>query len=331
MRKSSWLFTAALIIVGALFVGPLFTISGFTGTSLYSRAPGNKAVPLDPAGVNFFAGPVGRDGYYPDIDAFAVRLNCGDKTLSRVGVSFPNSCNVTGAPITLLIECTGKTAGPAGIGPFKFVAFLDGPFNYQDWSWFRIPILAPMIPLDVMGCNILLKDTFAKTRFLVAYDESGDSPAIDITGKWFTKPPVTAPDGDQDGTPDADDPCPQVAFRLPPCTPVPVAEDHDQDAVPDTLDNCPDIPNNDQADTDSDGIGDVCDTVVPAPDDVDGDGVADADDNCPTTPNPDQDPKACSVIGIIDTVLEDTSVMLIMVAVAGILALLGFVLRLRGM
>lgn len=51
-------------------------------------------------------------------------------------------------------------------------------------------------------------------------------------------------------------------------------------------DNCPIRYNPDQADTDQNGIGDVCDTVGFG--DRDGDGVADADDNCPDTPNPDQ-------------------------------------------
>jgi hypothetical protein len=36
-------------------------------------------------------------------------------------------------------------------------------------------------------------------------------------------------------------------------------DDGDNDEIPDPLDNCPDDPNTDQADIDSDGIGDVCD------------------------------------------------------------------------
>jgi cysteine-rich repeat protein len=35
--------------------------------------------------------------------------------------------------------------------------------------------------------------------------------------------------------------------------------DRDADGIPDLTDNCPDIPNPDQADTDGDGTGDVCD------------------------------------------------------------------------
>jgi hypothetical protein len=63
--------------------------------------------------------------------------------------------------------------------------------------------------------------------------------------------------------------------------------DNDNDSVPDVSDNCPLATNNDQLDTDSDGLGDVCD---PAPNDADSDhdGVFDPDDNCPLTSNVDQ-------------------------------------------
>jgi hypothetical protein len=59
--------------------------------------------------------------------------------------------------------------------------------------------------------------------------------------------------------------------------------DTDGDGVLDVNDNCPSIANADQADNDSDELGDVCD-----PDD-DNDGVADGDDNCPLTANTTQD------------------------------------------
>ena len=58
--------------------------------------------------------------------------------------------------------------------------------------------------------------------------------------------------------------------------------DKDLDGVYDHLDNCPEIANEDQADTDGDGKGDVCDN------DKDGDGVLNSDDNCPETANEDQ-------------------------------------------
>ncbi len=61
-----------------------------------------------------------------------------------------------------------------------------------------------------------------------------------------------------------------------------IQPDNDSDGVPNASDNCPDTANFDQADLDSDGIGDVCD------DDLDGDGVLNGDDNCPETANADQ-------------------------------------------
>ena len=59
--------------------------------------------------------------------------------------------------------------------------------------------------------------------------------------------------------------------------------DADSDGVGDACDNCVNQPNFDQLDSDGDGQGDVCD-----PDD-DNDGVSDATDNCVFTPNPLQD------------------------------------------
>jgi hypothetical protein len=50
--------------------------------------------------------------------------------------------------------------------------------------------------------------------------------------------------------------------------------DSDGDGVVDSLDNCVNMANPDQADSDNDGMGDVCDT------DDDNDGVPDAYDQC---------------------------------------------------
>ena len=78
-----------------------------------------------------------------------------------------------------------------------------------------------------------------------------------------------------------------VVFRIT----LPAAPDADGDGIPDASDNVT-ISNPDQADADTDNIGDLCDncaTVANADQaDQDGDGIGDACDNCPAVPNPDQ-------------------------------------------
>ncbi len=61
--------------------------------------------------------------------------------------------------------------------------------------------------------------------------------------------------------------------------------DFDADEVQDGIDNCPDVPNTNQADSDSDGTGDACEGAA----DTDNDGIADAEDNCPEDHNPGQE------------------------------------------
>src|SRR3972149_4188953 len=41
----------------------------------------------------------------------------------------------------------------------------------------------------------------------------------------------------------------------------PAFADHDDDTIDDTGDNCPEVANEDQADTDGDGVGDACDPI----------------------------------------------------------------------
>jgi len=82
--------------------------------------------------------------------------------------------------------------------------------------------------------------------------------------------------------------------------------DEDGDGIPDELDNCPLMPNPDQVDFDSDGMGDECD-----PDDDD-DGVLDSDDSCPLEDATgfDADVDGCidtpkGLLGLINTLDDD--------------------------
>lgn len=63
--------------------------------------------------------------------------------------------------------------------------------------------------------------------------------------------------------------------------------DIDGDGILNGVDNCPTTPNPSQADADSDGIGNVCDSDYVAAD-IDGDGILNAVDNCQYVANPGQ-------------------------------------------
>lgn len=65
----------------------------------------------------------------------------------------------------------------------------------------------------------------------------------------------------------------------------PVFAAHDGDTIDDAVDNCPEVANEDQADTDGDGVGNACNDE----DDTDGDEYANLLDNCPDNANPGQE------------------------------------------
>lgn len=71
------------------------------------------------------------------------------------------------------------------------------------------------------------------------------------------------------------------------CAPPGTPQDADNDGILDAADNCPVVANPDQADSDADGIGDVCDIVIPDTD-ADDDGIDDTADNCPNNANANQ-------------------------------------------
>jgi hypothetical protein len=109
--------------------------------------------------------------------------------------------------------------------------------------------------------------------------ESTIGPVIPIT--------LVDPDGDGDGVPNAADNCPNDANADQADTDGDgigdVCEpDGDEDGIADDLDNCPAVANADQIDTDGDAEGDACDA------NDDGDGFDDLVDNCPLVVNDDQ-------------------------------------------
>lgn len=126
---------------------------------------------------------------------------------------------------------------------------------------------------------------------LVACDDSsGQKFSLgEDTGPIFSEnvdpilPDVSVEDTDGDGFDDADDNCPEESNQD-------QADldgdgvgdlcdrDLDWDGIENAYDNCPLIVNEDQFDTDGDGEGDVCDS------DIDGDGVANDDDQFPEDP-----------------------------------------------
>ncbi len=130
----------------------------------------------------------------------------------------------------------------------------------------------------------------------VGDDNTGDSDADGICDNLDTcQGDDAAGDTDEDGSCDDIDVCPYDSEN-----------DADGDGFCETVDNCPSASNDDQIDTDADGLGDACD------DDDDNDGVLDGDDNCPLVHNIDQADSDGDGIGDAceddtdgDTVLDD--------------------------
>lgn len=157
--------------------------------------------------------------------------------------------------------------------------------------------LAPTSPVIEQGSNTdaapLGTDGDGAPRI---QDGNGDGTSLVDMGEFEVASPAN--DKDRDGTPDATDPCPLDALN-----------DQDADGIcaggehnpPKTGhgDNCPTVANADQANTDGDGFGNVCD---PCPDDflndLDNDGICAGPthrapktghgDNCPTLANASQ-------------------------------------------
>lgn len=90
-------------------------------------------------------------------------------------------------------------------------------------------------------------------------------------------------DDDNDGVFDGQDNCPLIANVDQSVMPAgDCSRDSDKDGIDDKFDNCPFTVNSNNADTDGDGLGDVCDL------DMDNDGVLNAADNCSKVMNRNQ-------------------------------------------
>jgi Thrombospondin type 3 repeat len=102
-----------------------------------------------------------------------------------------------------------------------------------------------------------LQDNGGRTKTIALQP---DSPAVDFVGQGACPPPTTDQRGV--GRPQ-EEACDSGAFEL---VQQPTPPDSDGDGVADTEDNCPEVANPDQADANSDGLGDACpiDTEPPS-------------------------------------------------------------------
>ena len=117
------------------------------------------------------------------------------------------------------------------------------------------------------------------------YGQNDDPDGDNIVGEWdecpndYAAPPNEVrgcPDSDGDGVADYEDGCPnEMEDWMGPLDGCPTENDSDGDGIPDDQDNCPSTGNQDQADFNGDGSGDVCS-------DADGDGYYDSFDQCPS-------------------------------------------------
>jgi hypothetical protein len=115
--------------------------------------------------------------------------------------------------------------------------------------------------------------------FLVEFDDN-DNGVGDGMGDGWERHYGLDPAGDDSGADPDDDNLPNVEEHLRGTDPTVASTDGD--SYNDDVDNCPLVANDDQLDTDDDGLGDVCDP------DKDGDGVVNEGDNCPLVVNVDQ-------------------------------------------
>lgn len=118
--------------------------------------------------------------------------------------------------------------------------------------------LTPSLPANPGTSGLVQCTPFDSTITLNATSTPGGATVQSVTGSGYI----------------------EVHMRLP--------ADTDGDGIPNSDDNCDQVPNPNQADGDSDGIGDVCDPApaTPAAADADGDQAPNGVDSCPFSSNP---------------------------------------------
>ncbi|MBR9812965.1 hypothetical protein GYB61_03790 [bacterium] len=140
-----------------------------------------------------------------------------------------------------------------------------------------------MIHANLAGVRPAIVLLFALGLFACG---GGGTATLPPTG---TTPPVTAPDADGDGVPDASDACPATPAGATVASngcEIDEANDADRDGVGDSADVCPGTPTSRPADAQG-----CADTQR----DADDDGISDADDQCPATePDASVDTQGCS-------------------------------------
>jgi hypothetical protein len=98
-----------------------------------------------------------------------------------------------------------------------------------------------------------------------AKDAAGNFDTTPATRTFTPSGGGSDPDTDGDGAPDSTDQCDTEPGPAPTGCPSDPGADRDADTIPDTSDNCDCVANEGQEDTDSDGLGDACDTESSPP------------------------------------------------------------------